>query len=87
MFQGLFEGYIARVASYKEASAPHLSNHNLHLWRINIACLFIFFSHHGALMCTFGVILLMLSLVLVDSHETRVSSCIATWHNWYSFQV
>jgi hypothetical protein len=30
-------------------------------------------------MHTFGVILWMLSLVLVDFHETRVSSCIVTW--------
>jgi hypothetical protein len=38
-------------------------------------------------MRTFGVILWMLSLVLVDFHETRVSSCIVTWHSKCSFQV
>jgi hypothetical protein len=39
MFLGAFEGYSARVASYKKASAPSLSNHNSHLWRITSICL------------------------------------------------
>jgi hypothetical protein len=36
---GALRVYSARVASYKKASAPHLSNHNSHLWRNIITCL------------------------------------------------
>jgi hypothetical protein len=87
MFWGLLRVYNARVSLYKEASTPHLSKHNSHMWITITMCLLMFFSHHGALMWTFGVILWMLSLVLVDFHETRVSSYIATWHSKCSFQV
>jgi hypothetical protein len=46
--------YSTRVASYKKASTPHLSNHNSHLWRIIITCLLFLSLHHGVLMRTFG---------------------------------
>jgi hypothetical protein len=43
MVLGAFEGYSARVASYKEASTPSLSNHNSHLWRITSIVFFLSF--------------------------------------------
>ena len=43
MFLGALKVYNTRVASYKKASTPSLSNHNSHLWRItSISLLFSF---------------------------------------------
>jgi hypothetical protein len=64
LFWGASRGYNARFSSYKEASATSRLNHNSLLVRIITTCL-LFLSHNGALVCTFGVILWMLSLVLV----------------------
>jgi hypothetical protein len=47
--------------------------------RIITTCILLFLSHHEAPVHTFGVILCILFLVMVDFHETRVSSCIVTW--------
>jgi hypothetical protein len=62
-----FRVYSTRVASYKKASDPHLSNHNSDLWIIIITCLIFLSLHHLVLMCTFGrMIYWMFFLVLVD---------------------
>jgi hypothetical protein len=66
MFLGALRVYSARVASYKKASTPSLSNHNSHLWRITSIALFSSFSSWSTCAHLLETSLVDAFLVLVD---------------------